>query len=434
MSKRDEDVKASPQYSVDKQSNEELQCLSGWQYVQLGKFVDLISGHHVMACYCNNQGVGTPYLTGPADFPDGVIQLTKYTTRPSAICDEGDILVTVKGSGVGSLALADKKYCISRQLMAVRVRSWDARFVYQLISSKRDFFSGAATGLIPGLSRGDILEKIIHVPVDPEEQVAIANALSDVDSLISSLESLITKKQAIKTATVQQLLTGRTRLPQFANYSNGRPKEMRQTELGRIPEDWVIKSFKDCVSSTQLGGNYANNESENQKPLIKMGNLGRGRIVLDKLEYVVGAVAERDRLRSGDVIFNTRNTLELVGKVAIWRGELPRAYFNSNLMRICFDSSVVSSGEFMNALLNTEFFISALASIATGTTSVAAIYTRDLMGLMLALPLPDEQVAIANVLSDIEAEIQSLELRLIKTRDIKQGMMYELLTGRNRLA
>ena len=72
------------------------------------------------------------------------------------------------------------------------------------------------------------------------EQTAIANALSDVDALIQELEKLIAKKQAIKTATMQQLLTGRTRLPQFAHHLDGRKKGYKPSELGEIPEDWDV--------------------------------------------------------------------------------------------------------------------------------------------------------------------------------------------------
>src|SRR5690606_17625591 len=80
-----------------------------------------------------------------------------------------------------------------------------------------------------------------QIPVpEKSEQTAIANALSDVDALISELEKLIAKKQAIKTATMQQLLTGRTRLPQFALRDDGSPKGTKPSELGEIPEDWEV--------------------------------------------------------------------------------------------------------------------------------------------------------------------------------------------------
>jgi type I restriction enzyme S subunit len=101
-----------------------------WEIVSLSEDVTLLSGHHVLASQCNTDGEGVPYVTGPADFPNGVIQHTKYTTSPTTMCDANDILVTVKGSGVGKLVLSDAEYCISRQLMAIRVDTWSTKYIY----------------------------------------------------------------------------------------------------------------------------------------------------------------------------------------------------------------------------------------------------------------------------------------------------------------
>src|SRR5690554_5562944 len=89
----------------------------------------------------------------------------------------------------------------------------------------------------------------VAIPSKENEQTAIANALSDVDALISELEKLIAKKQAIKTATMQQLLTGRTRLPQFALRDDGTPKGTKPSELGEIPEDWEVVGFGSLFQS-----------------------------------------------------------------------------------------------------------------------------------------------------------------------------------------
>jgi type I restriction enzyme S subunit len=296
--------------------------------------------------------------------------------------------------------------------------------------------SMTAKSSVDSVRREMISEMKVSLP-PYDEQTAIANALSDVDALLTELEKLIAKKQAIKTATMQQLLTGKTRLPQFATYTEGekqgQPKGTKLSELGEIPEDWDVYSLDKIITSTQLGGNYSNSEAESSFPLIKMGNLGRGKIKLDKLECANEAVSARDRLKFDDVLFNTRNTLELVGKVAIWKDELPEAYFNSNIMRFAFNNNLVSSNSYMNAAMNTKRFVTDLAGIATGTTSVAAIYTRDLLQLKLLVPPKEEQTAIATILSDMGNEIQTLEQRLAKTRQTKQGMMQELLTGRTRL-
>jgi type I restriction enzyme S subunit len=209
----------------------------------------------------------------------------------------------------------------------------------------------------------------------------------------------------------------------------------KQTEVGVIPEVWGTPQLGDILKSTQLGGNYKNNERETNWRLIKMGNLSRGTINLDKLEFIDPSQppASRDRLRADDVLFNTRNTLDLVGKVALWRDELPEAYFNSNIMRMEFDETRVSSKRFVNYMLNTSQSLKSLRGIAIGTTSVAAIYSRDLVKVTLTLPTKAEQEAIAEALSDADALIESLDQLIAKKRHIKQGAMQELLTGKKRL-
>nr|WP_314099463.1 restriction endonuclease subunit S [Acinetobacter lwoffii] len=211
------------------------------------------------------------------------------------------------------------------------------------------------------------------------------------------------------------------------------PQGLKKTELGFIPEDWQIYKLSEIIKSIQLGGNYPNSLNEKGFPLIKMGNLNRGSINLDKIEFIQGEYNQRDKLNYGDLLFNTRNTPELVGKVAIWRNELPIAYFNSNIMRIKFRGELVSNNFYINYAMNTKKFIDTLSLIATGTTSVAAIYTRDLLNLSLVLPPCTEQEKIATALSDTDALISELEKLIEKKQAIKTATMQQLLTGKTRL-
>ncbi len=257
---------------------------------------------------------------------------------------------------------------------------------------------------------GGIAKKLpIIVPSTIEEQAAIATALSDADALISSLEKLIAKKRNIKQGAMQKLL---------------QPKE-----------GWEVRKLGEILKNIQLGGNYPNSDVVTNYPLIKMGNIQRGYISINKVEYIISDYIpeNKDKLNHGDVLFNTRNTLDLVGKVSIWQNQLAKAYFNSNLMRLEFNPEIISSNFFMNLLFNTRSVISKLKDIATGTTSVAAIYTRDLLKIEMPIPPKEEQVRIATILSDMDAEIAALETKLEKYRKVKLGMMQNLLTGKIRL-
>lgn len=209
----------------------------------------------------------------------------------------------------------------------------------------------------------------------------------------------------------------------------------KQTEVGVIPEEWEEKPLRLVLSKGRLGGNYPNQGTESEYPLMKMGNISRGYFDMSKVEFITSGVVpeEQHRLKHGDVLFNTRNTLELVGKVAIWRDELPVAYYNSNLLRLEFDAHEISSNEYANYALNTAGSVARLRGLATGTTSVAAIYTRDLLGLPFVVPPRPEQTAIATALSDVDGLLNGLDRLIAKKRDLKQAAMQQLLTGETRL-
>ncbi|MDY0102559.1 MAG: restriction endonuclease subunit S [Lentimicrobium sp.] len=202
-----------------------------------------------------------------------------------------------------------------------------------------------------------------------------------------------------------------------------------------VPDGWQIKKLKDILIEGRLGGNYENAEANNGIPVIKMGNLDRATIKIDKIQYLPEneIYNDEDVLVKGDLLFNTRNTLELVGKVAIWNNELPFAVYNSNLMRMKFDSSFVESTWFMNRAFNSYYGLRQLRGIATGTTSVAAIYGRDLESIKFLLPPLPEQKAIARVLSMADAAIHTTE-KLIAQKELrKKWLMQNLLTGKMRL-
>ena len=209
----------------------------------------------------------------------------------------------------------------------------------------------------------------------------------------------------------------------------------KQTEVGVIPEEWEVRPLRSVLIKGRLGGNYSNQDRETEFPLMKMGNLARGKMVTSKVEYITQGVRPeaQHKLAKGDVLFNTRNTLDLVGKVAIWRDELPLAYYNSNLMRLEFDPRQVCSNEYANAALNTSGAITILRGLATGTTSVAAIYTRDLLEMLFVTPPLPEQRAIATALSDVDELLGALDRLIAKKRDLKQAAMQQLLTGQTRL-
>lgn len=382
-----------------------------WEVKTLGGIANIIMGQSPKSSFYNTQGDGLPLIQGNADITNRKTITRTFSSSIPKKGKTGDVIMSVRAP-VGEIARAMFDCCLGRGVCGI---SYENDFLYHyLIYYEKSWVKLSKGSTFDSINSKEVNELQIPLPPLPE-QTAIATALSDVDNLITSLNKIINKKRNIKQGTMQELLTGKKRLPGFKG-------------------EWEVKELREILLNGTLGGNYSNLEIESSFPLIKMGNIGRGQIDVSKLEYISSNIIplQKDRLYYGDVLFNTRNTLELVGKVAIWRNELPVAYYNSNLMKLEFNDKIVSNF-FINYILNTKYSISQLRGFATGTTSVAAIYTRDLLKFKLPLPPLPEQQAIAQILSDMDTEIQSLEQKRDKYTLLKQGMMQQLLTGKIRL-
>ncbi len=214
------------------------------------------------------------------------------------------------------------------------------------------------------------------------------------------------------------------------------PTGYKDSPLGIIPEEWAVRNFQEISTEVKLGGNYENSEYNCGVPVIKMGNIGRGNIITELVQYLPKAenFNDSDILKRDDLLFNTRNTLELVGKVAIWKEELSFAIYNSNLLRIYFDSHYVFSNSFMNYNFNGYSSLKQLKKYATGTTSVAAIYTRDLNHMKFALPHLDEQLKIVEILETWDNAIEKQKKLVEKLERRKRGLIQQLLNREKRLS
>lgn len=191
--------------SVPKCRFPEFRDKGEWAVNKLSNMVQLISGLHLSPDQYASEGT-IPYFTGPSDFTDSIQQISKWTDQPTGLAKANDTLITVKGSGVGDIwYLTLPRVSMGRQLMSIRSQNNSSRFMYQFLLTKRARFEDLASGnLIPGLSRGDILDLEARFPSLPEQH-KIADCLTAVDELITAKTLELNTLKTHKKGLMQQI-------------------------------------------------------------------------------------------------------------------------------------------------------------------------------------------------------------------------------------
>jgi type I restriction enzyme S subunit len=379
---------------------------------------DLVSADYVNAGVpvIRGQNMSANVVSGEFVFvsPQKARSLSANLAHPS------DLVFTQRGT-LGQVSIVPPKsfecYLISQSQMKVslNITRHDPCFVRQYFSSGAGQKQIATSAIQTGVPHTNLrILRAYHFPAPPlPEQRAIATALSDVDALLGGLDRLIAKKHDLKQAAMQQLLTGQTRLPGF----HGEWEVKRLGELGTLLKGSGVK--KDEARSGEL-------------PCIRYGEIytHHNDYVRAFNSWISREVAETATpLRRGDILFaGSGETKEEIGKCVAFVDDV-EAYAGGDIV-ILRPTGVASL--FLGYLFNTPAVASQKASQAQGD-AVVHISARALASISLSLPRLGEQSAIAEVLSDMDAELAALEARRNKTRNLKQAMMQELLTGNTRL-
>jgi type I restriction enzyme, S subunit len=277
---------------------------------------------------------------------------------------------------------------------------------------------------MPKINRAELAEYMIALPPTKSEQEAIAKVLSDADTLIESLEQLIGKKRHLKQGAMQELLTGRKRLPGFSGewkvrplgdlfrFSRGFTASREQLSM----EGYCYLHYGDIHMSTK---SFIDMQSEHQaipKLNIALKTVSPASLLEDGDVVFVDASEDDEGTSRHVVIMNKEGTPFISGlHTIVAKGktnELDHQY-----RRYCFQTAEIKQ--------QFRFF-------AVGT-KVSGISKTNITRITIPVPEGPEQTAIAAILSDMDAEIAALGSKLAKARYIKQGMMQELLTGTTRL-
>lgn len=324
------------------------------------------------------------------------------------------VLVGLAGQGKtrGTVAINYIPLCTNQSIAAILPSNeLNEEFLYQNLDLRYKELRSLSTG--EG-GRGGLnltLLKNLIIPLPPlSEQNAIATALSDADALISATERLIAKKKAIKQGAIQELL---------------KPKDGWKT----IIIDKLGQTFRG------LSGKSRNDFENGNCPYIQFMNIMSNAVIdTTYFDYVYIKDGEsQNKAIQGDLFFNTSSeTPEEVGMCSVLLENIPDLYLNSFCFGFRLNNKMGYNGLYLSYFFRSSYGRKLLFSLAQGATR-HNLSKNNFLKTEIQLPKPSEQTHIATILSDMDAEISLLEQKLEKQKQIKQGMMQNLLTGKIRL-
>ena len=268
----------------------------------------------------------------------------------------------------------------------------------------------------------------IHFP-EKNEQTAIANILSKVDEAIAAVQGSIAAAERLKKSLMQNLLTGRMK----PDGTLRKEDEFYVDEkFGKVPKGWEVKRIDEIADFVQYGLNQASSET-GIIPMFRMNNIVNGEMQNYPLVYVNlnDTALCQYKLGKGDILFNRTNSMDLVGKVGVFK--LDEDYvFASYLIRIRVSKD--NNPYFVNYALNSYPIQCSLRSKATPAVSQANINSKSLRGTSILIPKEkQEQDEIVSRIEQVELGINSKQQKIATLERLKKSLMQNLLTGRVRV-
>ena len=396
-----------------------------WNITQLGKLATFLSGGTPSRSNDGYWEGDIPWISATSLRRFYIFRSDSNVTKEaeesgSKMAPIGSTLLLVRGSALHKEILSglvtdpvcfnqDVKALIPSQMIDPKYLTFVTRGkadrLLKLVSSAGNTAGVLDTKLLKGFS--------IPLPPTKAEQEAIAEALSDTDAWIESLEQLIAKKRRIKAGSMQTLLTGKQRLPGFVG-------------------EWEVKTLGDLGTWLKGSGVRKDESKSGTLPCVRYGEIYT--LHQDYIRKFHSSISREvastaTQIRSGDILFaGSGETKEDIGKCIAYTDDV-EAYAGGDIV-ILRTKGV--SPKFLGFYLNTPDVSRQKSSKGQGD-AVVHISATALSGISIKIPKSAEQTATAAILSDMDSELDALEAKLSKARQIKQGMMQELLTGKTRL-
>lgn len=329
--------------------------------------------------------------------------------------------------------MADKDYAFANFIQRISLNDEiNPKFVYFCLQQMYEM--GVTAGMqsqTTGIRNLDWKQYVkVSLPKpSPNEQTAIANILLKVDEAIAAVQGSIAAAERLKKSLMQNLLTGRMKPDGTLRKED---EFYLDEKFGKVPMGWEVKKIDEIADFVQYGLNQASSETGNI-PMFRMNNIVNGEMQDYPLVYVNlnDTALCQYKLEKGDILFNRTNSMDLVGKVGVFKLEGDYV-FASYLIRIRV--SKINNPYFVNYALNSYPIQCSLRSKATPAVSQANINSKSLRGTSILIPKEkQEQDEIVSRIEQVELWINNKQQKITTLERLKKSLMQNLLTGRVRV-
>ena len=404
-----------------------------WEVIPLGAVAQFRTGPFGSALHKSDYTTDGIPVINPMHIIDGELSPSTQMSITEVAAQQlsefrlkaGEVVLGRRGD-MGRCALVQRQHegwlCGTGSMIVRPGSAVDPGFLSRILSSPSVVASieeASVGSTMINLNQGTLRSLLVQLP-PVSEQRAIATALSDVDALLTQLDRLIAKKRDIKQAAMQQLLTGKTRLPGFDGA-------------------WRTGTVGDVVEALEAGVSV-NSMDDPPTPgapsVLKTSAVSAGRFLPEECKRITAADIPRARINplANTILISRMNTPDLVGEVAYVPVDHPWLFLPDRLWMTRLKPGTRVDARWLAYLLSNRAYQQQIKASATGTSGSMKNISKDsLLNIPVPFPEHEEQTAIATLLSDLDAELAALEARRDKTRALKLGMMQELLTGRTRL-
>ncbi len=406
-----------------------LKCVpEDWELTSFGKCAEIVAGQSPKGDTYNTGGEGKPLLNGPAEFGARTPTAVQWTSKPTKFAQKDDILFCVRGNTTGRMNIADSEYCIGRGLAAIRQVEGKTTtpFVYFLLCLLRPSIYAIATAggsTFPNISKSTLSEFEVGLPPLPEQK-KIAHILSTVQRGIAAQERIIQTTTELKKALMRKLFTEGMR---------GEPQ--KQTEIGPVPESWVVVELVTLLREPLRNGHSAKatTDEDGIRTLTLTAVTQRDFSVKNTKVTCADPHRVKDMwLKSDDIFIERANTADYVGLAALYEGGEDFAIFPDLLIRVRVDTSRILPKVLIEWLLAETCRRYYKQNAKSTAGNFPKIDQGTVEKTLIPVPSEDEQVELESSFRTLDEKLRQHAERKVTLQDLFRALLHELMTAKTR--